>query len=146
LAALWDFGLHPVAHYVVAPRPDGTRVTITGDLDLNATASLGNADGSFDLERLVALDPDLIVNDMWQYLADFWRFEPEMVEQIANTLFIDRPITETIASVEKLAAALGADLAAPQVVADKANCDEAITKLAEATASKPGLTVAFVFG
>jgi iron complex transport system substrate-binding protein len=101
---------------------------------------------------LVELEPDLIVNDMWDYPPTFWGLEPDTVEQvepiapIVNLLFIDRPITETIARVEELAVALGADLEAEQVAADKAAFDAAAAALQAAIAAKPGLAVAFVSG
>ncbi len=151
-AALWDFGLQPVGYYGVALRPDGTRETIAGDLDLDSLVSLGPEYGGFDLERLVELHPQLIINDMWEHPADFWGLEPETVAQIeaiapiTNILFVERPITETLAKVEQLAAALGADLDAAQVDADRAAFDDAVTELKEAISAKPGLTVAFVSG
>ena len=126
--------------------------TIAGDLDLDSLVSLRPEYGSFDLERLVGLQPQLIVNDMWEHPPDFWGLEAEMVEQIetispiANVLFVERPMTDTLACVAQLAAALGADLAAPQVVADKAAFDTAVAELQHAIDSKPGLTVAFVSG
>lgn len=151
-ASLGDVGIHPVAYFGIALRSDGTRETIAGDLDLDALASLGEEYGSFDLERLVELRPDLIVNDMWEYPPSFWGLDPDTVKQveaiapIANILFIDRPITETIARVEELSVALGADLDAPEVVAEHAAFDAAVADLQAAIAEKPGLTVAFVSG
>lgn len=151
-AALWDLGVRPVAYYGIPLRPDGTRESLAGDLDLDLLESLGEAYGEFDIERLAALEPDLIVNDMWASLPDFWGLDANAVAQIgavapiANILFIDRPVTETIARVEELATALGGDLAAPEVVADREAFDAAAADLEAAIAGNPGLTVAFVAG
>lgn len=151
-AALWDLGVRPIAYYGIPLRPDGTRETLAGDLDLDALESLGEAYAEFDIEALAALEPDLIVNDMWAYPPDFWGLDAgaiaqiEAVAPIANILFIDQPVTETIARVEELAAALGADLDAPEVVEAAAAFDAAVADLEEAIAGNPGLTVAFVSG
>ena len=151
-ASFWDFGVQPIGYYGNPLRADGTPETIAGDLDFAPLASLGVEYGNFDLEALVALNPDLIVNDMWDDPPTFWGLEPEIVAQIneiapiANILFIDQPITETIARVEELAVALGADLDSTEVAAERAAFEQAVADLKAAIAAKPGLTAAFVSG
>lgn len=151
-AAFHDFGLPTIAYYGDPLAPDGTRQTIAGDLDLDAVEAVGEEYGHIDMERLVALQPDLIVNDMWADPPDVWGLDAGAIDllnriaPVANILFIDRPITETIGRVEALAAALGADLTAPDVVASKAAFDDAVAAMRSAIAEKPGLTAAFVSG
>ena len=149
-ASLWEFGIRPVAVYGTTRRADGSPEVYVGEVDLDAVASLGEVYGELDLEGLVAAQPDLIVNDMWNDPPDVWGLPPETVQQveqiapIASVRFVERPVTETIATVEALATALGADLAAPEVVAAREAFAAARDDLETAIAEKPGLTALFV--
>jgi iron complex transport system substrate-binding protein len=149
-ASLWEFGVRPVGVYGTTRRPDGTPEVYAGDVDLDAVEAIGETYGELDLEKLVALQPDLIVNDMWNTPPDVWGLQPETIQQvnqiapIANVRFVERPVTETIGSVEKLASALGADLTAPEVVAAKEAFTRASDDLEAAIAEKPGLTTLFI--
>lgn len=151
-AALWDFGVRPVGVYGPTRRPDGTPEVYVGNVDLDAVVSLGEEYGAIDLEALVALQPDLIVNDMWADPPDIFGLDADGVAQmeaiapIGQIKFVDRPITETIASVEALAAALGADIEADEVVAAREAFDKASKELRAAIAEKPGLTAIFASG
>jgi iron complex transport system substrate-binding protein len=149
---LWDFGIRPVGVWGTTLRPDGSPEVWVGNLDLDAVESIGEVYGEIDLEALVTLQPDLLVNVKWADAPDIWGLPPESVEQIyriapvAHVTFVDRPITETIASVQELAVALGADPEAPQVVAARRAFDDASDDLRAAIAEKPGLTAMFVSG
>lgn len=151
-AALWDYGVRPVGVYGPTRRPDGTPEVYAGSVDLDAVVSLGEEYGGLDLEALVALQPDLILNDMWADPPDIYGLEPETVAQIrelapiAQILFVDQPITETINSVEELAGLLGADLEAEEIVAAREAFQQAEDSLRAAIAEKPGLTVMFASG
>jgi iron complex transport system substrate-binding protein len=149
-ASLWDFGLRPVAFYGTSRRQDGSPEVYVGNIDLDAVESLGEEYGQIDLEALVSVKPDLIVNDMWSDPPDIWGMDTDAIAQmnqiapIAEIEFVDRPITDTIESVEKLAGALGADLEAPQVLEAKERFAKASQDLEAAIAEKPGLTAIFV--
>lgn len=151
-ASLWDFGVRPVAFYGTSHKPDGTPEVYAGNIDLEAVESVGEEYGQLDLEALVGVRPDLIVNDMWADPPDIWGLQPDTIAQveqiapIAEIKFVDWPITGTIESVEKLAGALGADLAAPEISEAKERFARASEELKAAIAEKPGLTVAFVSG
>jgi iron complex transport system substrate-binding protein len=149
-ASLWEFGIRPVGVYGTTRRADGSPEVYAGEVDLDAVESLGEVYGELDLEALVGLQPDLIVNDMWADPPDVWGLTPETVQQvtqiapIANIRFVERPAPETIASIEALAAALGADLTAPEIVVAKADFEETSEALRAAIAEKPWLTALFV--
>jgi iron complex transport system substrate-binding protein len=149
-ASLWEFGIRPVAVYGATRRPDGSPEVYAGNVDLDAVESLGETYGELDVEKLVTMQPDLIVNDMWNVPPDVWGLEPETIQQvnqiapIVNVRFVERPVTETIASVETLATALGADLSDPAIVAAKEAFDQASADLEAAIAENPGLTTIFI--
>jgi iron complex transport system substrate-binding protein len=151
-AALDDFGAKPYGYFGQPLRPDGTRETIAGDMDLEGMASVGPDYGAFDIEKLVAEDIDLIVNDMWETPPTFWGLEEGAVEQIntvapiVNLWFVGQPVTDTIERAGELAVALGADPDDPQVVADREAFLAAEAELKEAIAANPGLKVAFASG
>ena len=151
-AALDDFGAKPAGYFGQPLRPDGTRETIAGDLDLEGMLSVGPDYGAFDIEALAAEDIDLIVTDMWEDPPSFWGLEEGAIEQIntvspiLNLWFIGQPVTDTIERVGELAVALGADPDNPQVVADREAFLAAEAELKDAIAAKPGLKVAFASG
>lgn len=151
-ASLWDFGMRPVGVYGPTRRPDGTPEVYVGNVDLDAVVSLGEEYGELDLEALVALQPDLLVNDMWADPPDIFGLDADTVAQIeavapiGQIKFVDRPITDTIRGVEALAAALGADTASPEVVAAREEFEKASDELRAAIAEKPGLKVMFASG
>lgn len=151
-AALWDFGIESVGIFGSTHKPDGTPEIYAGNVDLDSVASLGAEYGMLDLEALVALQPDLLVNDMWADPPDIWGLEADTIAQIeslapiAQIKFVDRPISDTIASVESLAGALGADLEAEEVVAGRAAFDQVVEEVRSAVAENPGITVLFASG
>jgi iron complex transport system substrate-binding protein len=151
-AALWDYGVRPVAIFGAAERPDGTPEVYAGDVDLDAIVNLGDTYGELDLEQLIQLDPDLFVNDMWADPPDIWGLDDDAKAQlaaitpIAQIRYVEQPVTETIASLETLAGLLGADLADPEIVADKAAFEQAGADLRAAIEEKPGLKVLVMSG
>lgn len=151
-AALWDFGIRPVGVYGTTHKPDGTPEVYAGNVDFESVTSIGPEYGSLDIEALVALQPDLLVNDMWADPPDVWGLEPDIIAQvegiapIAQIKFVDRPISDTIASVEALAGALGADLDTEDVTAARADFEVAAEDVRAAVAENPGLKVLFASG
>lgn len=150
-AGLWDFGVRPVAVYGTTTRPDGSPEVFVGDVDLDAVETLGETYGELDLERLVAVDPELVVNDFWFTEIDVWGIPPEAIAQveslapIVHIKFVDRPVTTIIERVEELAGLLGADLDAPEMVAAREEFAAAEARLREAIAAKPGMTALFIY-
>lgn len=137
-AALWNFGITPVAlfHYL-DPGDDPT----FEDLDLSETEVIGTAYGEIDLERLAAARPDLIVtttydgdtpDEMYGFkdaaqLAKVRAIAPVIgVEQSGSAL-------DVIETNEELAASLGVDTGAgSQVAVDRAAFEEVSQELTDA--------------
>lgn len=147
-AALWDYGIRPIA--VVGPQrlADGTPDPMAGAIDLDAVESLGEVWGEFDVELLASLAPDLFVSQSYGPAFPLWYIPDEAaeaaIEAIVPTVGVlvqDVPIVQPIARFAELAAALGADMDAPEVVADKERFDRAVEDLRAAIAEKPDLTV-----
>ncbi|MFT4036904.1 MAG: ABC transporter substrate-binding protein [Thermomicrobiales bacterium] len=151
-AALWDYGVRPAGIFGAATRPDGTPEVYAGDVDLASVVNIGETYGELDLERLIELDPDLFVNDMWAHPPDIWGLDEDAQAQlrtitpIAQILYVEQPVTDTIASLEILAGLLGADLDDPEVVAEKAAFEQASAELKAAIDEKPGLKVLVMSG
>jgi iron complex transport system substrate-binding protein len=149
-AALWDSGFHVVGVYGTTLRADGTPEITTGSMDLDAVVSLGETYGELDMEALVGLQPQLIVFDIYTPEVDLWGVPADMVAQIESIApilgisYVERPVTDTIARIEELAGALGADLNAPEVVEARAQFDAASAAVEAAVADKPGLEVLFI--
>ncbi len=150
-AALWDYGIRPIAIFGPQRREDGSPDPMLGAIDAGAVDSLGAAWGEFDLEALIAPAPDLLVapwygeyrgepEPLWYVPADI----APTVEDVVPTVGIlaqDVPITTTIDRFAELAAALGADLGSPENAAAKERYDRGLADLADAIAGNPGLRV-----
>lgn len=151
-AALWDYGVRPIAIFGTAVRPDGTPEVYAGNLDLESVANLGDTYGELDLERLIALDPDLFLNDMWSDPPDIWGLDDDgkaqlaAITPVAQIKYVEQPVTDTIGSLETLAGLLGADLTNSEVVADKESFEQASAELKAAIEEKPGLKVLVMSG
>jgi iron complex transport system substrate-binding protein len=150
-ASLWDFGVRPVGVFGTTVRADGTPEITSGDIDFDTVESLGEVYGEMDLEALVALQPDLILYDIYGEF-DLWGLSPEAVAQveaiapIAGISFVNRPVDETIGKIEELAGLLGADLTAADVVEAKERFDSASEAVRAACEEKEGLNALFTAG
>jgi iron complex transport system substrate-binding protein len=144
-AALWNFGITPVAlfHYM-DPADDPT----FEDLDLSETQVVGTAYGELNLEELAATQPDLIVTTTYDGDTpdSMYGFKDETqlekVKAIAPVVGIEQSgsALDVIATNEELAASLGVDTGAgSQVADDKAAFEDAAADLTDAAAG--GLTV-----
>lgn len=144
-AALWNFGITPVAlfHYM-DPADDPT----FEDLDLGETQVVGTAYGELNLEELAAAQPDLIVTTTYDgdTPESMYGFKDEAqlrkVLAIAPVVGIEQSGTalDVIATNEDLVESLGVDTGeGSQVAEDKAAFDDAAAALTDAASG--GLTV-----
>lgn len=148
-AMLADLGLQDrvVGVFGETRTPAGELAPLAGDLDLGKVTVLGNNWGEFNVEKYAALEPDLLVTDM--YAPDRLWYIPD--ESKAKILTINpnvaavrvshRTLPETIARYSELARALGADLNAPKAIQAKARFDAAAQAVRDAVAQRPGLRV-----
>ncbi|WP_246003209.1 ABC transporter substrate-binding protein [Nocardia tenerifensis] len=148
-AMLADFGLQDriVGVFGETRTAADELAPLTGELDLGKLTVLGNNWGEFDVEKYAALEPDLLVTDM--YVPDQLWYVPEgskakiltVNPNVAAVRVAHRTLPETIARYAELARALGADLSAPKAVAAKARFDAAAQAVRDAAAQRPGLRV-----
>jgi iron complex transport system substrate-binding protein len=144
-AALWSFGVRPIATFGNAPLADNPN--FEGE-DISAVESVGEIYGEIDLEKMAALRPDLLVTTMWpgQGSSDGgWssQRQADLVGRIAPTVSIaaNVPYTRMIDRFAELAEALGADPDAPEMKESRQQLDSALASLRAAVEAKPDLQV-----
>ncbi|MFI7110790.1 ABC transporter substrate-binding protein [Nonomuraea sp. NPDC050227] len=114
-AALWDFGVRPVAVFGPHKLADGSRDPQVGNVDIAKVEGLGNVWDEFNVEKYISLQPDLLVSGMY-VKGDLWYVpakSKETIEQVAPTagvMLTGRSATQVIGRYEELARSLGADL------------------------------------
>ncbi|MFI6176867.1 ABC transporter substrate-binding protein [Nonomuraea sp. NPDC051191] len=114
-AALWDFGVRPVAVFGPHKLADGSSDPQVGNVDITKVEGLGNVWDEFNVEKYISLQPDLLVSSM--YVKGTLWYVPEKsketIEQVAPTagvMLTGRSATQVIGKYEELARSLGADL------------------------------------
>ncbi|MBL8592237.1 MAG: ABC transporter substrate-binding protein, partial [Devosia sp.] len=145
-AGLIPLGIRPVGIYVDSAVAEAKALE---GLDLTGIEIIGEAWGEVSVEKAAALKPDLIVGEWWP-LDNTWSGGADVVNALKPLAPITGPkqgasIVTLIEDYEKLAQSLGADLAAPQVAADKAAFEAAREKFKAAVAAKPELTALAVW-
>ncbi|MEO6012902.1 MAG: ABC transporter substrate-binding protein [Devosia sp.] len=142
-AGLLAFGIRPVGLY--ADRPVADEPSLKG-LDLSGITILGEAWGEIDLEKLAALQPDLIVAEYWPLEKAYSGMEQgggqsgaliEQIAPVAGPAQGDSMVT-LIDDYAALAQRLGADPAI--AAAEKAAFEAKKTAFQAAVSAKPNLT------
>ncbi|QSB13821.1 ABC transporter substrate-binding protein [Natronosporangium hydrolyticum] len=147
-AALHDFGVTDQVVGVFGPTGDDQngRDPLAGELELDRLTVLGQNWGEFNLEAYLALDPQLLVTDVWQG-DDLWYVPDESADEIlsqapsAGIRVAHVSLLDPITRYAQLAESLGADLSDPLVTDAQARFDEAAEAVREAAADNPGLRV-----
>jgi iron complex transport system substrate-binding protein len=143
-AALMAYGLRPVGIY--SDKPVDKDRGLQGK-DLEGIEILGEAWGDIDAAKAARLNPDLIVADYWPVDETYSGMEENVKEEskkIAELAPVvgsaqSDSVVELIEGYEDLARSLGADLDAPEVVANHERFERAVDGFKRATAAKPGL-------
>lgn len=149
-APLWDFGIRPVA---VAGWTTGTDAA-WGNVDRETpviTASLESSEPS--AEELLALGADLFVTIYWgnEEHPYEWSFpDPaayERIREIVPVIAISGTGSADVntARFAELAASLGADIETPELLAAKADYEQAVAAFKALVAEKVDLTTLFVY-
>lgn len=147
-AALWHLGITPVGIIGGAPIDDNPQLE---GVDVTNIESVGEVWGEINLEKLVALQPDLIVTTFYNP-TPLWGFANEKqqktAEAIAPIVALDAnlPATQLIGRFEDLASSLGADMESPELVAARKRFDAAFEDLRQVVQDKKGLTVLALAG
>lgn len=145
-AGLIPLGIRPVGIFADSVIADAKALE---GLDLTGIEIVGQAWSQVDIEKVAALQPDLILGEWWDRSGTWSGGEDlvALVTQIAPITGVSASdsIVGMIADYEALAQSLGADLSAPQVAADKAAFAAARDNFKAAVAAKPGLSVLAVY-
>lgn len=151
-AALWDFGVRPIAVFGPQKTASGEKEIQAGNIDVDGVTSLGNAWDDFDLEKFIELQPDLLITGLTGAKpTDLWVITEEIgkdVEPIAPILALSEykvSLPKVIERYGQLAEALGADVGSSDVTTAKDEFEAASDELRAAAAEKSGLKVAVVY-
>lgn len=150
-APLWDFGVRPVAVFGWLATASGDFGPAGGRIDPEQVEIIGEGAETIDVEALAGLQPDLVItltfspddpNEYWSLAADG---PLDQVRQIAPIVAISgvQSASAGVARFAELAAALGMDLEAPDVVADYERWQASETAFRDALAEKPGISAVF---
>lgn len=145
-AGLIPLGIRPVGIYVDTPVAEDKSLQ---GLDLTGIEIVGEAWGEIDIEKVAALEPDLVLAEWWPLEKAFSGLESgagsanQKIVQIAPVTGPTQgaSIVKLINDYEELATSLGADLSAPEVATDKAAFEASLEAFKAAVAAKPNLTV-----
>jgi iron complex transport system substrate-binding protein len=148
-AALWPFGVRPLAVFGPLKNADGTPAARLGDVDATTVIDI-NAGDVIDIEKLVEVQPDLIITNMWigdsLNLSSVTGDGAEQIQAVAPVLGIsmtNRTVNDIVTRYGELAAALGFAGDSETLVAAKADYDAACDRVRTAAAAKPDLRLIF---
>ncbi|MFT4041081.1 MAG: ABC transporter substrate-binding protein [Thermomicrobiales bacterium] len=151
-AALWDYGVEvpTVFGWTATHFPDGDHVA-WGNIDVDKVTTLGDADGNVIVEDLLAQQPDLIVSWLWDKdnpASSQVAIPEELTEQvegIAPVIYLVQGDANDVelGRIEAFAAAMGADLDSPEIVAQREAYEAKKAELQEVAAAQSDLTVIF---
>ncbi|NBE96714.1 ABC transporter substrate-binding protein [Nonomuraea sp. KC401] len=133
-AALWDFGVRPIAVFGPHKLKNGAKDPQVGNVDITKVEGLGNVWDEFNVEKYISLQPELLVSSM--YVKGVLWYVPEKskdtIEQVAPTagvMLTGKSATDVIGTYEKLATSLGAGMEG--VPEAKARMEAATEQLAQ---------------
>jgi iron complex transport system substrate-binding protein len=145
-AALYDAGYTVAGAYgELAKGADGEYSYQVGDLPVDDVTVIGSTYGEFDIEDFALLEPQLIVDYTFDK-STLWYVPAEQADQIyaiAPGIGINgspKTMDEAIQKFVDLAGQLGADTGSADLAAAKAAYDDALTSIAQVSASS-GLKV-----
>lgn len=151
-APLWDFGVRPVAVFGWNANDSGDFGAAGGRVDPAQVEVVGDAATPIDIEKLVAVQPDLIITISWtpDDPNDYWSIDQGILEQVKQVapiiaLSANDRADITVERFGELASALGADVEASASATDKQRYDEASAALRELTASMSDVTSTFIW-
>nr|WP_314260324.1 ABC transporter substrate-binding protein [uncultured Devosia sp.] len=144
-AGLIPLGIRPVGIFADSAI---TEAKALEGLDLSGIEIVGQTWGEVDIEKVAALQPDLIIGEWWDRSGD-WS-GGEVVAQLTEVAPITGPaaadsIVGMIEDYEELAASLGADLSEPSIAEAKATFETSLEAFKAAVAAKPNLVAEAVY-
>lgn len=152
--ALFDYGITIPIVLGQLENSDGAKIHELGDYPVDNVIWLGNGFDDFDLEAMIAAQPDLFITVRFPFASEesdlLWGIPNEirdLVEAQVPIIALDvsgKSIVSFLQRFEELAIALGADPVAAGADADKAEFETHRNDLRTALAEKPDLTVAVI--
>lgn len=145
-AGLIPLGIRPVGIYADSPVADAKALQ---GLDLTGIEIIGQAWGEVDIEKAAALEPDVIIAEFWP-LDGAWSGGKDAAAQLSAIAPVTGvtqgdSIVKLIEDYEALATSMGADLAKPEIAADKTAFEASLAAFKTAVAAKPNLTALAVW-
>ncbi|MFI6941859.1 ABC transporter substrate-binding protein [Streptomyces sp. NPDC050418] len=147
-AALHDYGIEVKGVFGPTETSDGKPDVQAGDMDISKVEILGNAWDKFSVEKYAALNPELLITDMW-IKDQLWYITGTAAEKKILQLKVpsvalwaaETTMDKALARRVDLAKALGADTSAKKVTDAKAAFEKAAARLRAATKANPGIKV-----
>lgn len=144
-AGLLAYGIRPVGIYLAQ---DIEWEPGLAEYDLTGIEIVGEEWGQIDAEKVVELQPDLIVADWWPVQSAFQGFEEGAdsdsmkVAEMAPVIGANQQgsLEAVAAWYEGFAESMGVDIATSEFADQKAEFEAARTAFSDAVAAKPGLT------
>jgi iron complex transport system substrate-binding protein len=145
-AGLIPLGIRPIGIY--ADSPVEAAKALEG-LDLTGITIVGTAWSEVDIEKVAALEPDLIIAEWWDRSAA-WSGGADVETALTplapfTGVAASDSIVGMIEDYEELAASLGADLDDPSIARSKADFEAARADFQAATAAKQDLKAVAVY-
>ena len=151
-AALWDLGIRPVAvfDWTASAYPDGDHIA-WGNVDPEAVANIGNAEGNILPEELLNVRPDVVLtltfkNDDPNQTAGVPADFAETISEIAPVLVVTDmgPTDVQLQRLVDLASSLGADLESPDIVEARDTYTAKVEEFQQVVTDKSDLSVLFM--
>ncbi|MEU9096464.1 ABC transporter substrate-binding protein [Streptomyces sp. NPDC048361] len=145
-AALFDYGIEVKGVFGPTKTKDGKPDVQAGGLDIDKVEIIGNVYGEFSVEKYAALQPDVLITDMWQ--KDVLWYVPDnskdKILKLAPSVALwaaDESMPAALQRRADLAKSLGADLNAKKFTDAKAAFEKASARLRAATKANPDIKV-----
>jgi iron complex transport system substrate-binding protein len=150
-AALWDLGIEAVAvfDWTASAYPDGDHIA-WGNVPADQVANIGDADGNILPEDLILADPDIVLTLTFDPAdpSQTGGIVPDLAPQIKEIapVLVVTDMGSTGVQLKRLvdlAASLGADLEAPDVVAARTAFEEKVAEFQGVAAEQEAITSLF---
>ncbi|WP_406307453.1 ABC transporter substrate-binding protein [Streptomyces sp. NBC_00885] len=145
-AALYDYGVKVKGVFGPTTTKDEKPDVQAGDLDVTKVKVIGNVYGEFKIEQYAALNPELLITNMW-VKDDPWYVPPQSKDKImklAPSVLLWAAETTMQKALERhaeLAASLGGDVKGKKAADAKARFEKAAARLRAAAKAKPDVKV-----
>ena len=145
-AALHDYGVEVKGVFGPTKTKDDKPDVQAGDLDVTKVTILGNVYGKFNIEQYAALNPELLITNMWAK-DDPWYVPPQSKDKImklAPSVLLwaaETTMAKALQRHAELAESLGGDVRGKKAADAKARFEKAAARLRAAAKARPDIKV-----